>query len=246
MEIDRDHWLSEVFCYPVFRVSGSIVSLRDLRSHYCEHSSAFYYSKLATDRVDQVRKLISAGFYVVDTAVTLGRSGVNELNGPVVAGIDVSLANPGTDGDTILEIAEASFHYSRFHLDPLIPAGLADRVKRSWVESYLTGQRGECLWVAHVNADAAGFLAVLSVPVGESCDRVIDLIAVSQGFQRRGVARALIEAFIKNAAPRSERLRVGTQAANIPSIRLYEQAGFFIDQTQYVLHLHVKSGVPCM
>ena len=37
--------------------------------------------------------------------------------------------------------------------------------------------------------------------------------------------------------PRRE-LRVGTQAANVPSVRLYEPLGFSLASAAYVLHLH--------
>jgi hypothetical protein len=37
-------------------------------------------------------------------------------------------------------------------------------------------------------------------------------------------------------------LLVGTQVANIPSVRLYERMGFSLSSSQYVLHLHVEKG----
>ena len=37
-------------------------------------------------------------------------------------------------------------------------------------------------------------------------------------------------------------LRVGTQAANTPSVRLYESLGFRLSQAQFVLHHHGRGG----
>ena len=38
--------------------------------------------------------------------------------------------------------------------------------------------------------------------------------------------------------PGPKTVRVGTQIANIPSLRLYESLGFRIADTHYVLHYH--------
>jgi ribosomal protein S18 acetylase RimI-like enzyme len=45
-------------------------------------------------------------------------------------------------------------------------------------------------------------------------------------------------------AQRPAAIVVGTQAANIPSVRLYESLGFRLRSSQYVLHHHGK-GQAC-
>jgi len=52
-----------------------------------------------------------------------------------------------------LDIAESAFVYSRFHLDPLVPKELANRVKREWIANYVRRQRGERLLVAEVDGN---------------------------------------------------------------------------------------------
>jgi ribosomal protein S18 acetylase RimI-like enzyme len=143
--------------------------------------------------------------------------------------------------DAVLRIAASSFVYSRFHLDPAIPKETAHKVKRAWVNSYIHKMRGERLLVALLDGKPVGFLAVLATP---EPGRVIDLIGVDRAYQGRGVGRALVSFFIADSADRYPLLRVGTQVANVPSMRLYESLGFRIDETAYVLHAHVNAEAP--
>jgi ribosomal protein S18 acetylase RimI-like enzyme len=68
---------------------------------------------------------------------------------------------------------------------------------------------------------------------------VIDLIAVATDAHGRGAGSALTAAFagLYTGMPRV----VGTQIANVPSIRLYTKLGFALARSQYVLHLHAGS-----
>ena len=68
---------------------------------------------------------------------------------------------------------------------------------------------------------------------------MIDLIAVHPAHARKGHARAMIGlAALKGTGagqlPRG--MVVGTQAANIASIRLYESLGFRLSDSKFVLH----------
>jgi hypothetical protein len=47
--------------------------------------------------------------------------------------------------------------------------------------------------------------------------------------------------FVDEYAPQCDVLQVGTQAANVPSMRLYEKASFSVVKTSYVMHMHVGS-----
>ena len=91
--------------------------------------------------------------------------------------------------------------------------------------------------MARVDGEPAGFLAALLTDGDQTA--VIDLIAVDDGYQRRGLGRALNEAFIARYHQRCPRLRVGTQVANIPALGLYQQLGFRVAASQYVLHRHL-------
>jgi ribosomal protein S18 acetylase RimI-like enzyme len=245
VRIDSDPWLRDLFGHAVYRVDPTAADAEDdgdateaLRRHLAGAAlPAFYYAKVDTSDVTLVRALAAAGMTVVDVNVTLGVD-AKELRPPVQAvGIRVADCAPG-DAAAVLDIAGTAFQYSRFHLDPEVPRELAHRIKREWIANYVRGRRGEALLVAHVDGRPAGFLAVIGATRDGRQIRAIDLIAVDPRAHRRGIGRALVTAFISRFGEGAEQLQVGTQIANAPSLALYQQFGFTVRHSAYVLHMH--------
>ena len=250
MKIEHDQWLTNIFSYDVSKVTEigdhDIISVHNLfpASH---RSSAFLYTKIPSSRVDHVTKLTAIGFYVVDVNVTLER----EISESVMAScqndpsinpaLEIGDARP-EDKTAILDIASSCFIHTRFHLDPLIPKKLANNVKREWVANYFTGGRGEQLLVARKEGRPVGFLAVLSVALNDKKIKVIDIMGVEKKYQREGVGKALVDFFVRTSGESCNRLRVGTQVANIPSLGLYQRCGFYVTKTEYLLHAHLLNG----
>ena len=223
--VHYDEWLTEVMRRHVFRVQGS-GDIAPIEAHVRDQSRAFYFAKVATDRISDVQALASLGFVVVDTNVTFELA--HEIPPPT---IDVGEIQPGEE-DATLAIAATAFRYSRFHLDPLVGLDLAHHVKREWIANYVKRVRGEPLLVARTGGRVAGFLATI-VAHGTA---VIDLVAVATDVNGRGIGSALCADFAHRyrGMPRI----VGTQIANVPSIRLYTKLGFAFSKSAYVLHLH--------
>jgi GNAT superfamily N-acetyltransferase len=244
VKVTVDGWLAEQLARDAFRVEltdehpvEAAAGLPALIAHREAHPGAMYYARIATTAIDAVEALSRVGFYVVDVNVTLARTAL---------ALDRSPASPftitdGGDGNAagVLDIAGSVFRYSRFHLDPAIPIETAHRVKRSWVESYVQKSRGDRLFVAaDARGAAAGFLAALVIRRDDVTAAVIDLMGVRTGLQRMGAGTALVAAFLRTYADRVGRYEVGTQAANVPSLRFYARFGFEIADTTYVLHMH--------
>ena len=59
---------------------------------------------------------------------------------------------------------------------------------------------------------------------------------VEEAYRRRGIAAEMI-AFVESQFTPAV-IAVGTQVANLPSVRLYEKLGFRLASTQYVFHFH--------
>jgi len=243
-QIQDDAWLSDLFGYPVYRVEMPARApanedvLGPLRRRLEEMSDepAFYYVKVSSSSVAQVEACAAMGFNVVDTSVTLERTGASAAGQSPGLEIRESLPEEETP---ILDMAEHVFTFSRFHLDPRMPAGLADKIKRAWVRECARGMRGEHLWVALLEGRPAGFLACLKKNEDGRAVWIIDLMGVDRTRRGLGVGRGLVDHFIREGAGHRALLRVGTQAANIPSLRLYQRCGFLVSDTQYVLHAHV-------
>lgn len=189
----------------------------------------FLYAKVPVANVMDVRRLTDVGFAVVDVNVTLQHD--DSPPRPLPADVEIVEAEKHHELP-LLDIAGSSFRHSRFHLDPGLPRALADHVKREWLRSCLEGARGDALLCAVVEGRAAGFLAALAPPDAA----VIDLIAVDD--QGRGIGGALVSAFVERYAGTRPVLRVGTQIANVHSLRLYNRHGFRVESAAYVLHLH--------
>lgn len=251
MVIQEDRWLGNITGYPVFRLENlppfghpEVAKIPGIAArHEARQSTAMYYVKVDTSRIDLVQQFSTAGWYVVDVNVTFNLSSRSCVAPSMPAGIMVEHLNPGYS-EAILAIAGSCFKYSRFHLDPLIPDSLAHRIKHDWILSYVRGQRGERLLVALLEGRPAGFLAALASEQAGKRVRIIDLVGVAQEYQGQGIGKALVGAFINLYKDKCDGLQVGTQAANIPSMLLYQKCGFTISQTNYVMHRHIGSRVP--
>lgn len=256
MKISEDSWLSEIVSCGAFNVKMEGAGEKEargrmLRDHFGSKRKAFYFAKVDTTQVDYVRELCSSGFYSVDANITLRRDvGVgSEYLGrydkgqcSIVEAHDGGCLN-STQQETLLGIAASCFKYSRFHLDPLIPMSIANKIKRRWVGSYLDGKRGERLFVALKGDRPVGFIAVLTAEFRGEPHCTIDLVGVSLDHQGQGVGAALMQCFLAYCEGQNEPACVGTQAANIPSLGFYARAGFVPVASSYVFHAHVDEGI---
>ena len=200
--------------------------LRDLQS-----KPVFIYSKVSTEALSAVRFLEERGFNLIDTNVIFDKPIVPEQD--FSGYCNVRFAVP-RDKNQVAELARRSFIYSRFHLDSAFTREVADMIKAEWVKSYFTGNRGDNMVVALADEMVVGFLLLLH---GKDGALVIDLITVDEEHRRRGVAEDMI-AYAESQCHGFSRIRVGTQLANMPSIKLYEGMGFKIVGTQYTFHYH--------
>jgi|SRR5215831_849149 len=249
MEIREDRWLSSIFDHSVFKIEvdpsasaghGSDLS-EVIRRHASQQRRAFYYSKIDTAQAALARQLSLAGLYVVDVNVIFRLTPARLLTTEMASGTERYSVREITPAqyDEVLQIAGSCFTYSRFHLDPLVSLTTANQVKREWIQSYINKQRGDRLFVACVGPQPAGFLAALASESAGQKIRTIDLVGVGNAFQRQGVGQSLVSFFINHYRNQCDYFEVGTQIANIPSMRLYQGFGFELARSQYVLHMSI-------
>lgn len=230
--LSEDPWLAGILGKPAYRLSieapAATGAFGDAIAARLDGLHGFFYSKIPTSAVHLCGTLEEHGFRVVDTNVTL------EMDGPlpVVPTPDIRMAVPD-DHESVEHIAGSSFAYSRFHLDPSFERSVADRIKADWAGNFFRGQRGDYMVVAETKHRVCAFLQLLR----DGADLVtIDLIGVAADARRRGLASAMIRHAFQ--ACDAKKMRVGTQIANVASLRLYERLGFRVIATSYVLHLH--------
>ena len=238
MKIVPDNWLANHLECDAFKlVIPTDCSAQSIQEALGDAQAGFYFTKVSTTAVAQVQTLEKLAFSVVDVNVTLER----EPNVPPVSNrgnCTIRDYDPSRDS-AIAQIGEDCFVYSRFHLDPRVSNDLANRIKREWVENSMAGNRGDRLLVAEQDGQAVGFLIELHTSQNGKRTTIIDLVGVDRHHQGRGIGRAMMEHVVRRSSGSADLLRVGTQVANVPSLRLYESTGFRTADTQYVLHAHL-------
>lgn len=240
----RDQWLSDVLEMPCFRMNGvaegaSSEAVSTAMAAAAPTGRAFFAVKQPTEDVAAVETLVRAGFNVADVGMTLVHNG-DVMDARVAEGVTVDNATESDEAD-IVAVAGRCFVYSRFHVDRRIGAERADKVKREWVRNSCRG-RAAIVYLARRAGEAAGFLAVMKRESETGSEAIIDLIGVDAEHQGQGVGRSLSLRFIREWRGRADRLLVGTQASNIPALRLYETLGFRTAETAYALHAHLVDG----
>ena len=231
----QDEWLSRILGFRVYRLDIARPEgyCGDLEIDWPPVNRWFIYTKAPTNELELINALEDAGFRLVESNLQLEKSikPMSELIKPNC----VRFAVP-EDEVAVRSVSEHAFVYSRFHLDPSISNNLADKVKAAWADNYFAGQRGDAMVVAEDQGRVSGFLQLLF----QGDVLIIDLIAVDPARRKMGLARDMI-CFALHNFSEFRLLRVGTQVANVSSMRLYEKLGFRIVKSQYVLHRHFCS-----
>lgn len=236
-DIIHDKWFSNIIGYKAYKVLVDGINQFDLSGSKKDRfeellgNKVFMYSKIPTDQLSAIKFLEDHQFNLVDTNVVLNKRKQNNLALNAARFSNVRKSAIG-DKEQVIDIAAANFKYSRFHLDPGIKNTIADEMKAKWVENYYLGKRGNAMVVAIDNDKITGFLLLLK----NNDQLIIDLIAVDEDYQGMGIASKMITFAESNYE--HDTFIVGTQIANVPSIRLYEKLGFKMYDSSYVFHYH--------
>lgn len=155
-------------------------------------------------------------------------------SGPIGGGLAMRQACPGDVGSAqaayrrIVEHLARTVDYPHWHSENHPPPELV----RHWVlagELHLAEADGEVAGVVVLNHEAAdGYTgAAWGVDATPAQVLVVHALGVVPDFQRRGVARAMVEAAIRLARAAGDRaVRLDTYVENLPARRLYESLGF--------------------
>lgn len=151
------------------------------------------------------------------------------------AGCSITITNTYEGNKKILDIAEKAFKFSRFFCDPFLPADLACNIYRQWSKDAFH-KKDKYFTICCKDNEPVGYLLFsLNKEDGSSC---IELIAVDIGCTGQGIGKFLIaasEAYIGGQG--ISRINVGTQADNIPAVRLYLGCGFKYSCCSSIYHL---------
>lgn len=222
--------------YALARQAGQ-AALAEAAAQGIRHLSARFDSR----DLPLVQGLEAVGFELVDAILKFALR-VEEWDGvlpPLPPGVRLRDATE-TDIPALAELAARGFIYDRFHNDPALPAGVADRVHAAWLTNAVKGRTGHGVLMAEVDGRPGGFFILaldeaagvhFGCPVG-----TLVLITVDATLRRRGVALALSQGSVAWLAHRgARRFEVGTQLANVPAANVYLKSGFRLVNTSLSL-----------
>jgi len=244
VEVAPDPWLSTLLGKSAGRLKlgEATAEAEPCRAQLAAAALQFCDVRVAAERTDWLRVLQQLRFYTVDATITLELlPGAELATVGAIPVVPVAVYDAGTGAaiaESLSALAERSFRYSRFHLDPAIPERVANQIKAAWARNCGLGKRGDRCFVAYGEKQPVGFLAALLGQEGDQAVATIDLIAVEAARRSQGIGRALVSAFADAYRDRDALLRVGTQLANIPALRFYQRLGFTVARSSYVLHYH--------
>lgn len=179
-----------------------------------------------------IHALEEAGFVLIDGIHTFVLR-LDKVDAPAPAGTRMFCID---DLQAVLDIARTSFVYDRFHADPSLEPGTADRVNVVWTRNCCAGTAADAVLIAEEQGRVASYVAGR---VDRKANQgVIVLVATAEWARRRGAARratlAALHWFLQQGA---EAVEVGTQLSNTPAARLYESLGFRTAATSLTLRI---------
>lgn len=160
----------------------------------------------------------STGFREIETLVQLERPLLAEDARSAVPGIRVSTP---ADAGACAAIARSAFFADRYHSDPMIADQIAERIKAAWGRNEVSG-RSDRTFVRQLDGEVVGFNGCLL----EGRRMIVDLIAVSEQHQGKGIGAALLKAAFAHYASRADHTLIATQADNTGALTLYLKLGY--------------------
>jgi dTDP-4-amino-4,6-dideoxy-D-galactose acyltransferase len=230
-------WDSEFFGFPVARIEPSSLDDESLaRTLKCAQAEGFRLIYWAAEASRQAPPQALSEFrgLLVDRKAYYETEALDVS--PVPPCLPVCELPRGPASPALIALSIASGIYSRFRVDPSVPAGKFEELYRLWIDRSTRGEVADAVLAASDadgDPDPAGFVA-LSVAEGEG---QIHLIAVRSDYRGRGVGRTLVAEAHRWMIDRgATRAKVVTQLDNTPACRLYENTGYHLGRVDNVYH----------
>ncbi len=202
--------------------------LRECRAEGIAHLSARVH---AAD-LSSIHALEGHAFQLIDGIQTFTLSLAEECPAPGAhpTGVHIGEYEPW-QLEGILDIARTAYRFDRFHADPELPDGAADRLHEDWLRNSCAGQAADLVMVAFSGRQVLGFVTAkfdssIRFHNGGHLATIV-LVATAERGRGRGIARATTLALLSRLRQCDiAAVQVGTQLSNIGAGRLYESCGF--------------------
>ena len=127
--------------------------------------------------------------------------------------------------------------YSRFAVDPQMPAGSLERLYRLWIQRSVDKELAdEVLVIANENVPIAMITVTTKSATGH-----VGLVAVDDAHRGKGLGRCLLQAAESWCATNGAKsMQIITQGGNIPACHLYESTGYKICKQDFLYHMWLQ------
>lgn len=223
-------WDSATFGFPVAQIeklqvsweANETPSLATLHTWAAQHDVRHISCRLPGENVREAGLLEDHGFHFIEMVIQPYLADLQTLVIPR-SPVRVEEALPG-DLESIVRIAESAFGHERYHIDPHVPAVLADRRYGNWVRSALSSHGPQNVLKLVLDDQIIGFFIIEMAPE-DAC--YWHLTALDPLVHGRGIGMASWQAVLSHLQ------RIGCDAVattvavrNVRVINLYAKLGF--------------------
>lgn len=236
-------WDSGFFGFTVTRIIPERMRLQDLgdalRSMQREKVTLAYWASNPHDSESQEAAL-SCGGFLADRKITYVID-AEEMHRGLLPVDSLALVEEFNDLKATPELEDLAIQagiYSRFNVDPKIPAGRFVDLYTLWIHNSVNKKIADSVLVVRNEGKIVGM-----VTVGAKNDRAdIGLVAVDASMRGRSLGPAMVQAAQKWALNNGfSAAQVVTQGDNLAACRLYEKCGYRIDKVENLYHFWVQS-----
>lgn len=140
-----------------------------------------------------------------------------------------------TDEPELTQVATSIFRHTRFHLDPLIPAGTGDRRYGIWMKNAFANPRQRV--IKCVKGDSLQAFFVQENPKRDHA--FWSLVGLAPDLAGRGVGRQIWAAALNWLAGKDiARVSTSISSLNTPVVNLYVALGFRFPEPEMTFHWH--------
>lgn len=230
-------WDSDFFEFRVAKIIPSQLNMRELNNVLEQlRSDCITLAYWASDPDDDESQLAakSADIFLADEKVTYVRD-ISTFDISSVARDETIEAYCGTSVNAdLVSLALQSGLYSRFRVDPKIPAHKFEQLYEQWIEKSVNKTIAETVLIKK-----SGNMIVGMITAGFKNNRGdIGLIAVDESARGMKIGEKLVNAALHwSVAKGHKTVQVVTQGANRAACILYEKCGYHTEKIENVYHI---------
>ena len=232
-------WDSAVFSLPVAQIDKlEVTNLQAASEDYMQYQAwvarkqiGIVSCRLAEDQLCESMLLEENGFRFIEMVL---RPQLNELQKQIIDEDDLQIWRATqADFDELRTIAESSFTYERYHVDPRLDSKLADERYGGWVNNCLQQEEKRLLKIL----DGDRLIGFFLVEATSSQSIYWHLTAISPQWQGRGYGKRVWRAMLRHHQIEGfDTVTTTISVRNIRVLNLYARLGFHFLPPEMTFH----------